>query len=326
MTSPRTNIVRPILWLCLPLYLMALASCGSKPSAALIPTIGPPVKNLADLQYLFQPGAIEIGLVAATNLNTTGSVPAALTICLYQLSDTKWFKANTNSPQGLRQLLDCQGSEAGQTPQPEVILAARYLIQPGETRDLSLDRLGGTKFLGVVGGFSSLPSANATGLLVIPVHENKKLIFSNTFELENLAAWLLLYNQSLVFFPKSQNDLKVSASHFSQIEPPPTPPDCQPQSNKAICASSPPSTNPADINPPANIVSNPANINPPANIVSNPANINPPANAFSNPADLKAAPNAVKPEMAPAAPDPLCVPCIKPSGTMSSEPSQSGRP
>jgi hypothetical protein len=59
--------------------------------------------------------------------------------------------------------------------------------------------------------------------LLIPVHENKKLIFANTYEIQELSAWLLLRSQALVFFPKAARDLKARAASYSEKDPTATP-------------------------------------------------------------------------------------------------------
>ncbi|MDR3203629.1 MAG: type VI secretion lipoprotein TssJ [Deltaproteobacteria bacterium] len=192
------------------MLLTFLLSCGPKKNPALAPEAGPPVKSLDQLQYIFSPGAVKIGLIASPDLNSTLSTPAALSLCLYQLSDMAWFTANMSTAQGLAQLSDCQGSDKG------LVGATRHLIQPGETKDLVIDRLGGTKYIAVAGGYSALPPQSGAAYLLIPVHENKKLIFANTYEIEELNAWLLLERQSLAFFPKTKEQIHQSASLYAK--------------------------------------------------------------------------------------------------------------
>ncbi|MDR2140541.1 MAG: type VI secretion lipoprotein TssJ [Deltaproteobacteria bacterium] len=222
------TLFRGFLWVFLAL---ALGAC-SHPSEALSPDPGPPVKSLDLLQFLYAPKAIKIGLVASRDLNLTDGVPAALSLCLYQLSDLKWFQGNLSSPKGLVELLSCPGVTAGETVPPGVVGAQRLLIQPGETQNLSLDRLAGARQVGVVGGFSSLTAPGVAGFLLIPVHENKKWIFANTSEFQDLNAWRLLRSQSLAFFPKQERDLKVGAEKYADKDPKgePAPQVCPPAS------------------------------------------------------------------------------------------------
>jgi hypothetical protein len=179
-------------------------------------------------------------VIASRNLNVTQGVPASLSLCLYQLSDLAAFASNAQTVQGLGQLLACSPSaqpQAGQPTSPPdpglkgMVGATRLFFQPGETRDLTLDRLDQTKYVAVAGGYSSMPTHGGTGFLLIPVHENKKLIFANTFQLQELDAWLLLNSQSLEFFPKLEQDLKASAADFADKPPQapqPTPGLCPP--------------------------------------------------------------------------------------------------
>jgi hypothetical protein len=203
---------------------LALCGCGKKQSEALAPPPGTPVKNIAELPYKFAPGAIKIGIIASKELNLTRDVPAGLSLCLFQLGDLATFASNSKTTQGLGQLLACQDAAAQGAPAPSgVVGATRLFIQPGETRDLVIDRLDGTKYVAVAGGYSSLPAPGAAAFLLIPVHENKKWFFANTFQLEELDAWLLLKGQSLEFFPKLPEDLKASAADFAD-KPLPEPP------------------------------------------------------------------------------------------------------
>jgi hypothetical protein len=198
--------------------LCLIAGCGGGKSAALAPPPDKPVKQLSELHYAFGPGAIKIGLIASQDLNKTENVPAALSLCLLQLSDLSAFTANSKTQMELTALLNCDNSLAG------TISAMRYLIQPSTSRDLVIDRLEQTKYIAAVGGFSTLPVPNASAFLLIPVHENKKLIFSNTFQIEELNAWLLLGEQNLELFPKLEADLKYSAADFvkqPQVDPKP---------------------------------------------------------------------------------------------------------
>jgi predicted component of type VI protein secretion system len=224
-------------------FIVALASamvvfsgCGNKKSEALAPPPGPAAKSLDQLQFDYAPGAVKIGLIADNNLNLTSNVPAALSICLYQLSDLSWFKTNMSTAQGLSQLLDCASGPAG------LVSAARYLIQPGQTQDLVIDRLAGTKYIAIAGGFSTLPAQGGAAYLLVPIHENKKWFFANTYETQELNACLLLKSQNLSFFPKLDSDLKFSAVDFKNTEP-----QGQPQTDKgqAVGGQSPQTQTPA---------------------------------------------------------------------------------
>jgi type VI secretion system VasD/TssJ family lipoprotein len=192
----------------LPLAMLFLifmaAACGSKDSESLAPPAPPPVE-MDKLVWTYAPGAIKIGLIADEDMNQTNGVPTGLSVCIYQLSDNAWFQANA-AAQGLSELLLCTATKPGQ------VSAGRYLIQPGQRQDLVLDRLEGTKYVAVAAGYSTMPAQGATAFLIVPVHENSKLFFANTYEIQTFQAWLLLKTQALQFFPKSEADLNRSAA------------------------------------------------------------------------------------------------------------------
>jgi predicted component of type VI protein secretion system len=217
------------------LGLAALLSGCSHPNEALAPPPGPPVETLDALQYVFAPQSIKLGVVASRDLNTTEGVPAALSVCFYQLSDLTWFKANMTTAQGLGELLSCPSVGAkGETPPAGLISCERLIFQPGETRDMLVDRLEGTKHVAVVGGYSDLTAVGAAGFMSIPVHENKKWFFANTYELQNLAAWLVLKKQSLAFFPRGEDEATASAAIYADKGP-----AKKPASKETLAATSP---------------------------------------------------------------------------------------
>jgi hypothetical protein len=100
------------------------------------------------------------------------------------------------------------------------------LLQPGESKDLSLDRMGGAKFVGVAGGYSSLTAPGGAAFLAVPYVMHRKLIVSNTYELVEMRAWLLLKSQSLVFFLKDQESYDRKTSDYKPPEKPEPPPYC----------------------------------------------------------------------------------------------------
>jgi predicted component of type VI protein secretion system len=167
------------------------------------------------VDFSFTPKAITIGVLADKDLNFTGSGPASLSLCLYQLSDPSWFEVNMKSSEGLASLNACPPKESqGSLPIRGLITAERRFFQPGQRADLIMDRQPGTKFIGVAGGYSSLPASGGAAYLPIPIRENKKLIRRDTFEAEELRAWLLLKSQFLSFFVKSESDYELLAEDF----------------------------------------------------------------------------------------------------------------
>ncbi|MDR2200145.1 MAG: type VI secretion lipoprotein TssJ [Deltaproteobacteria bacterium] len=210
---------------------LLLLACGPKAPPA-TPPPGPPAKNPGDLNYSYAPGAITIGVMADSDLNLTMDVPNALSLCVYQLSDSAWFQGKMASSGGLSELAECP-PKASQTPGAQqassptgIVNAERYFFQPGEMKDLRMDRLGGTKFLGVAGGYSSLTAPGGAAFIAVPYIMHHRLIFANTFELVEMRAWLLLKSQSLVFFLKDKKTYDLQTSDYKPPEAPKPPDTC----------------------------------------------------------------------------------------------------
>ncbi|MDR1312145.1 MAG: type VI secretion lipoprotein TssJ, partial [Deltaproteobacteria bacterium] len=226
--------------LVLALAAAALTSCSKKPP--LTPPQGPPAKSIGAIDWVLLPQGVKIGVMADADLNTgpAGGGPAALMVCLYQLSDPGWFASNMKTQEGLAELAACPPGQAGgggpsaSVPVKGLVSAERYFFQPGERRDLVLDRQPGTQFVGVAGGFMTLPAQGGAAYLPIPIYYKHKLIFADTYEPMELRSWLVLKSQLLAFYPKSEgsydlevNDinpdgtLKKPVKKTRTIEPPP---------------------------------------------------------------------------------------------------------
>ncbi|MDR1165178.1 MAG: type VI secretion lipoprotein TssJ [Deltaproteobacteria bacterium] len=266
------------------LALGLLASCGKK-DPPLTPPAGPPAKTLGDLAWVYGPRQIRIGIIADADLNLTGDAPAALSVCVYQLSDSGGFDATRQTQAGLSSLADCPPQSPDGSGAPALkgfVSAERVFVQPGERRDLVLDRQPGAQFVGVAGGFSSLPPTTSSGFLAIPIQENHHLIFANTFQILDFRAWLILHNQTLNFYFKSGKDYDALAGDF-----PPAPP------YGALAPCPAPTTGPdgAPLHPPGAL---PALPPPPAPSPSVPG---------ASPASAPAAPCPVAPAASPSAPE-----------------------
>ncbi|MDR2339355.1 MAG: type VI secretion lipoprotein TssJ [Deltaproteobacteria bacterium] len=221
---------------------LMLTACGPKVPSP-VPPPGAPAKSPGALEYAYSPGGIGIGIMSDPDLNITEDVPTALSICIYQLSDTSWFQGNISTSQGLTELLACPPKPAAlvpggpaPTPPAGVVSAERRLIQPGQSMDLSLDRMVGTKFVGVVGGYSALTAPGSASVLAIPYIMNNKLFRANTYELVEMRAWLILKRQSLAFFLKDKATYDKKTADFlppSKPEPPAYCPVCAEQAAAA---------------------------------------------------------------------------------------------
>ncbi|MDR1546119.1 MAG: type VI secretion lipoprotein TssJ [Deltaproteobacteria bacterium] len=288
-------------WVVLAALALWSAGCGGKSDSPTTPPPSPPVKSPDQLGWSYSPRGIRIGLIADVDLNWTENVPAALSLCLYQLSDLTWFSGNMSSSQGLRDLADCQAAPAAgaapSAPPAGLVSATRLLIQPGQVQDLVFDRLNGTKFVAVAGGYSTLPAQGGAAYISVPIHENKKWFFANTFEIEELIAWLLLKKQSLAFFYKTEKDANRSAGEFA-TKPAPSADSSQAAKPSAPDPAASPASQAAQPSAPGQVT--PAN---PAKQSSSTFRL--PSTSPVNPQLIQPSPNA---QSAPAGPQPAGLP------------------
>lgn len=114
--------------------------------------------------------AIEISYTADKNLNLYDEKPHTMLMCLYQLSDPNVFNELSKSKDGLNKLLGCSRFDQS------VLSFMRIIVQPGESKKLSLDRAENAKWAGVVAGYYSLNPDMTTRLFEIPVVAERKLL------------------------------------------------------------------------------------------------------------------------------------------------------
>ncbi|MBW2093709.1 MAG: type VI secretion system lipoprotein TssJ [Deltaproteobacteria bacterium] len=140
--------------------LFFICSCASKP-------LPPP-------EFVYGKGEIQLQLQASPDLNTYEGSPHTLLLCLYQLKDPNAFNQLTGDEDGLYKLLECGPFD------PSVTNIKRLIMRPGQATSVQLDRAEGTKYVGLVAGYSLLKKDNMIQLLKIPVLVEKKGIISRT--------------------------------------------------------------------------------------------------------------------------------------------------
>ena len=170
------------------LYIAALlvgglisASCGN----------GQPVKIVpedSDINWAAETGGIVLKFSASNDLNLDQGRPSSLSVCVYQLSDSRVFEQLRQQGQtGLDALAACDqsgGQEACRGPEGLAALAAckkfgdtvlafdRLFLEPGQKQpELFLDRREGARFVGVAAGYYNLESNRCVRLFPVPIME-----------------------------------------------------------------------------------------------------------------------------------------------------------
>jgi len=148
--------------------LVLLSSCGSKAPAPL------PVP-----QWVFEQDAITIRLKSNNLLNLNEGTPHTLMIGLYQLRNKSMFNQLASNDDGIYQLLDCKAFDSSVTS------VKRLFVHPDQDLTIVMDRLAGTKYIGLVAGYFTLQQNRMVRVIDIPVliAENKKSAHAGNMKL-----------------------------------------------------------------------------------------------------------------------------------------------
>lgn len=133
-------------------FLVLLSACGSK--------VPPPPPTP---QWVFEQDAITMRLKSSNTLNLNEGTPHTLMIGLYQLRNKSMFNQLASNTDGIYQLLDCKAFDSSVTS------VERLFVHPGQDLTIVMDRLAGTKHVGLVAGYFILQKERMVRIIDIPV-------------------------------------------------------------------------------------------------------------------------------------------------------------
>ncbi len=112
-------------------------------------------------------------------LNLNEGTAHTLMIGLYQLRNTSMFNQLASNEDGIYQLLDCKPFDNSVTS------VKRIFVHPDQDLTIVMDRLAGTKHIGLVAGYFTLQKNRMIRVIDIPVliAENKKSAHAGTMKL-----------------------------------------------------------------------------------------------------------------------------------------------
>ena len=113
----------------------------------------------------FAPSALKFHLTAAPGLNTYDGRPHPLVLCVYQLTSPSAFEDRLQEPGGPNRLLLCEAFD------PTVSGRKRVIVQPGETKDVVMDRAEGTRYVGIIAGYYERRPGAFYRVVPVPVVE-----------------------------------------------------------------------------------------------------------------------------------------------------------
>ncbi|MEY4767448.1 MAG: type secretion system outer rane lipoprotein TssJ [Pseudomonadota bacterium] len=113
--------------------------------------------------------AISLTVGSAKSLNAFDNAPKALQMKVFQLSDPTAFLRAAKSTSGLRHLLITEQID------PANLGSERLIILPGTTQNLQFDRLKGTRYIGIICGYSTLKAEQVFRLVPIIAMNDKNI-------------------------------------------------------------------------------------------------------------------------------------------------------
>ena len=131
-----------------------LAGCGKKPLA-------PPQADYAEQ-------AIRLNLMVSPKLNFHDGKAHALVLCMYQLSDPGVFMDILENPDGLDNLLVCEAFDPIVKSRKRIVLD-----RPGVDKRLVLNRVQGTRYLGIAAGYYDRLEGPCSKVIQVPVVERR---------------------------------------------------------------------------------------------------------------------------------------------------------
>ncbi|MBS3780683.1 MAG: type VI secretion system lipoprotein TssJ, partial [Desulfovermiculus sp.] len=140
--------------LCILSFGVWMVSCAGK-------AVQPPPQA----QAVYQENAISLHFQADPQLNRYQNTAHALHLCVYQLTTPNALKQYAGDSSGMGQLLQCSRFD------PSVTMTKKVVMQPKTESTLVLDRAQGTRYVGIVAGYSNLDMNEAVDLMEIPVIE-----------------------------------------------------------------------------------------------------------------------------------------------------------
>jgi type VI secretion system VasD/TssJ family lipoprotein len=150
------------------LCLLIAACSGDK--ATRPPTVPPPlpVEDPSQVVWDAKPGGLTLHLISSIGLNEMGGTPLGLSLCVYQVADVKRFKALSTTADGLDALQECTVDAA------DAVTAKRFWMQPGEYREVVMDRAERAKNLAVVAGYAHLKPELSAAVIPFLLHSEKE--------------------------------------------------------------------------------------------------------------------------------------------------------
>lgn len=129
---------------------------------------------MSDVKTPFAAGGVLVNLRAEPDLNSVNDMPNSCTVLIIQMQDPAALEQLLNNPVALR----AQFSSG--VPAENVLKTDRYVMMPGQSTTLHIDRAYGTRQVAFIAGYYPSPGKQHVLSIPVPVETwNAGWIFSN---------------------------------------------------------------------------------------------------------------------------------------------------
>ena len=141
---------------------MLCAACQSK--RVIPPTV----------EWNFQPDSIHIHYDAAVDLNLYGGSPHTMMLVIIQLTDAADFMNYSRTTDGIGRLMQVHDMDRRKAVNLKNMVDLRTaFISPGKKDTLTIDRVEGAKWVGIVAGYFNVVPQQSSAVYQIPVDHTK---------------------------------------------------------------------------------------------------------------------------------------------------------
>lgn len=116
--------------------------------------------------WIFEPGAVQLRVIAPAQLNLYLERPHALVMRIILLADLKAFEERRATRFGLQDLLSLDSFD------PSVLGVTQYSLMPGSDQMISLDRPQNARYIGIVTGYYGLDGKRSARLIPLPAFDD----------------------------------------------------------------------------------------------------------------------------------------------------------
>lgn len=146
------------------------------------------------MQWTYGSNAITVEVTPDPDLNLYNGQPHTLALGVYQTADPNTFISLLNDPVSIGKLFASGSASSG------ALSFARFIIEPGKSKTITVDRAQSAKYVGIVAGYFKLDPQHTARLFQVPVIiKTEGWVIKNRTALPgNVAITLLLGSEQLV--------------------------------------------------------------------------------------------------------------------------------